>query len=537
MARVEEPVNRTARPVFRAFLGIALLLATQAGADPRDELFFGQEEDVAETADERDEIVFGNDDEEDERDARFFGDEGGDDRDALFLGGEDEVVSAGAPSDTPVFPDEDRDEGRLLEGLRIDERLGEASNRLDIGGLLYLRMQYGARTQGNPETFPVGSPNLLDVYMDARPNDRVRAFVRGRATHTFLREEEVAGDPLSFQQRGTSVALDQLWIKFDVDRRLFVTAGRQPIRWGAGRFWNPTDFLNPQRRDPLAVFDERLGVSLLKLHLPLEASGWNFYALANFEDAGLAEKIGGALRLEKLVGLTEISLSLAARKDHPLQLGADVTFPIGLFDFRFEGALSRNVRRPFYRGPVSLDPGAPQPPTPYSRKDEWIPQLVAGAEIGIPYGDDDAVYVGAEYFYNGMGYDDPTLYPWLLFTGDFVPLYLGRHYAGIYASATGPGAWNDTTLIASLLGNLTDGSYLARFDWRVRLLTYLDLNTFAAVHFGNEGEFHFRLKLPAMEVPEELLPQLPPGLAETLAAGLEVPPAVLDLGVGISLRF
>src|SRR5690606_497039 len=187
--------------------------------DPRDELFFGQEEDVAETADERDEIVFGSDDEEDERDARFFGDEGGDDRDALFLGGEDEVVSAGAPSDTPVFPDEDRDEGRLLEGLRIDERLGEASNRLDIGGLLYLRMQYGARTQGNPETFPVGSPNLLDVYMDARPNDRLRAFVRGRATHTFLREEEVAGDPLSFQQRGTSVALDQLWIKFDVDRR------------------------------------------------------------------------------------------------------------------------------------------------------------------------------------------------------------------------------------------------------------------------------------------------------------------------------
>src|SRR5690606_2966860 len=179
----------------------------------------------------------------------------------------------------------------------------------------------------------------------------------------------------------------------------------------------------------------------------------------------------------------------------------------------------------------------PIPPTAFSREDEWIPQLVAGAEIGIPYGDDDAVYLGAEYFYNGLGYDDPTLDPWLLFTGDFTPLYLGQHYAGVYASAIGPGSWNDTTLIGSVLGNLTDGSFLARFDWRVRLLTYLDLNAYAALHFGNEGEFAFGLDLPAMEVPEELLPQLPPGLPEALAMGIDIPPQLLDLGVGISLRF
>lgn len=507
---------------------LALLLCTLLGAgsalaDPRDEIFFGSPEE--EESDPRDEFFFGSPEEEE-----------GDPRDALFFG-DGEVVPADAPSDTPVFPDEERDEGRLLDSSAIEERLGLAAERLDIGGLLYLRMHYGARTQGNPESFPVGSPNLLDLYLDARPNDRLRAFVRGRATHTFLREEEFGGDPLQFQQTGTNVALDQLWIKFDVDHRLYVTAGRQPIRWGAGRFWNPTDFLNTQRRDPLAVFDERLGVSLLKLHLPLEASGWNLYAIANVEDAGTADQIGGALRVEKLIGLTEFSLSLAARKDEPLQLGADVTFPIGLVDFRFEGAFLRNVRRPFYRGPVSLDPENPIPPTAFSREDEWIPQLVAGAEIGIPYGDDDAIYLGAEYFYNGMGYDEPTLYPWLLFTGDFTPLYLGRHYAGLYASATGPGSWNDTTLIASLLGNLSDGSFLSRFDWRVRLLTYLDFNAYVAVHFGNEGEFHFGLNLPAMEVPEELLPQLPPGLGEVLAQGLSVPPQFLDLGVGISLRF
>lgn len=518
------------RLLFFATLLLALPGPAGAEVDPRDDLFFGGEEE-----EERNDPS-SDDEEKDERDALFFGSED-EDRDALFFGSESEVIPADAPSDTPVFPDEERHEGRLLDGATIEDRLGLAAERLEIGGLLYLRMQYGARNQGNPETFPIGSPNLLDLYMDARPNERLRAFARGRATHTFLREAELGADPMQFQQTGTNVALDQLWIKFDVEHRLYVTAGRQPIRWGAGRFWNPTDFLNPQRRDPLAVFDERLGVSLLKLHLPLEASGWNLYAIANVEDAGTAEQVGGALRLEKLIGLTEFSLSLAARKDDPLQLGADITFPIGLIDFRFEGAFLRGVRRPFYRGPVSLDPEDPIPPTAFSREDEWIPQLVAGAEIGIPYGDDDAVYLGAEYFYNGMGYDEATLYPWLLFTGDFTPLYLGKHYAGVYASAIGPGSWNDTTLIASLLGNLSDGSFLGRFDWRVRLLTYLDFNAFAALHFGNEGEFAFGLRLPSMEVPEELVPQLPPGLDEVLAMGIDLAPPLLDLGVGISLRF
>lgn len=527
-------------PLARAPSLLAILLGLVlavggAAADPRDEFFFGSPEE--EESDPRDELFFGIEEEEsDPRDELFFGSEEEDERDALFFGEDAGTIPADAPSDTPVFPDEERDEGRLFDSRMIEDRLGMAAERLEIGGLLYLRMNYGARTQGNPESFPIGSPNLLDIYMDARPSERLRAFARGRATHTFLRETDGA-DPMVFQQTGTSVALDQLWIKFDVEHRLYVTAGRQPIRWGAGRFWNPTDFLNPQRRDPLAVFDERLGVSLLRLHLPLEASGWNFYAIANVEDAGLAEEIGGAFRLEKLIGLTEFSLSMAARKDAPLQLGADITFPLGLFDFRFEGALSRNVRRPFYRGPVSLDPAQPIPPTPFSREDEWIPQLVAGTEIGIPYGDDDAVYLGAEYFYNGMGYDDPKLYPWLLFTGDFTPLYLGQHYAGVYASAIGPGSWNDTTLIASLLGNLSDASFLTRFDWRVRLLTYLDLNAFAALHFGNRGEFAFELDLPGMEVPEELLPQLPPGLGEALAEGVHIPPPLLDLGIGLSLRF
>ncbi len=51
---------------------------------------------------------------------------------------------------------------------------------LKIGGQLYLRAQTtGARGQA-PGTWSFSSPSLLDAYLDARPNDRVRGFVQGR---------------------------------------------------------------------------------------------------------------------------------------------------------------------------------------------------------------------------------------------------------------------------------------------------------------------------------------------------------------------
>lgn len=554
-------------------VGAAILIAGPAFAadDPRDEMFFGADEPEAPpprparprtdaapeprasgagaAADDRDEAFFGGSSDgdasrapaasSDERDAAFFGDASdasSDERDDAFFGTDEDVVSASAPKDRPVTSDELQEEGRLLSGDEIERRMGLRENKLDVGGSLFLRMNYAASSEGIPETFPVDSPNLLDLYLDARPTDRLRAFVRGRVTHYFHESEGEAAFG-GARRGGTSGALDQLWLKFDVERTVFVTAGRQSIRWGVGRFWNPTDFLNIQRRDPLAVIDERLGVSLVKLHLPVESSGWNFYGIANVENTSRLDEIGGAFRVEKLIGLTEFSISTSVRKDQPFLVGADISFPVGFLDLRAEGALTHGDRRAFYRGPAGLSPL--RLPERYSREDEWIPQAVVGAEVAIAYSDEDSLSVGAEYFYNGAGYDDTDLYPWLFLSGAYSPLYLGRHYAAVYASAAGPGNWNDTTLIASLLSNLGDGSFLGRFDYRVRLLTFLDVNAFVAWHFGSEGEMHFGMDLPKVDLGEDvpLPPGVSPQMAEVLAKGVHVVPPLVDVGLGMQLRF
>lgn len=413
-------------------------------------------------------------------------------------------------------------------GPSLAERVAAAADKLAIGGRLYLRLDWYTTEGPAPERYTLQSPNLLDVYLDARPNDRVRAYVQGRLRYDFtVRQEAAAAEGetapetnLFGTRKGLEASLDQLWLKFDIARRAYITFGRQPIRWGTGRFWNPTDFLNSSFRDPLAVFDERLGVSLLKVHIPIESLGWNLYAIADFSGADRPDRIGGALRAEMLLGPAEVALSFADRKAEPTRLGVSVSFPLGLFDFNAEFAALHGVRSKRYTGRLDLSSSPIELPVPKDQRDEWFFRATAGVEVGIGYGDNDAVYFGAEYFFNELGYDSENLYLPLAAAGEFTPLYMGKHYLGVYALLSGPGRFDDMSFIASSINNLSDRSGLVRLDYRVRVLTHLDFNVYTSAHYGRPGEFHFSYKLE----PTDIFPGL--------EKGLRIPAPVVDVGFG-----
>jgi hypothetical protein len=107
------------------------------------------------------------------------------------------------------------------------------------------------------------------------------------------------------------VQLDQFWLRFDLWRTLFVTIGRQHVHWGTAHFWSPTDFLHVQRRNPLDTFDARPGTDMLKLHLPIESTNWNFYAYAiagGYNDTPTLYSVSGAARAEFVAGSNELGL-------------------------------------------------------------------------------------------------------------------------------------------------------------------------------------------------------------------------------------
>jgi hypothetical protein len=409
--------------------------------------------------------------------------------------------------------------------------VGRAEDALAIGGQLYLRAQTTFLEGDPPGDAALSLPNILDVYLDARPNDRVRGFVLGRLTFDpTLPPPGTTPAALDVQSlftaggiaRGTSEprgALDQAWVNFDVARRVFVTAGRQHAKWGVGRFWNPTDYLHPVRRDPLAVFDVRTGTTMLKLHGPWEARGWNGYAVAVTQDVAgdprdtsRLGRVGVGGRAEIVLGPMELGLDALAQDGHRPRFGVDVSSGVWDLDLYAEAALRTSVDTPRWRAVPGADPGLPVAQR-FERHDPIgsTLQLVLGGNYAVKYSDEDAVTFGAEYFYDQSGYDSPSIYPVLLAVGGlgggpasfgaiqnpflgqpnpFTAFYLGRHYAGAFASLPAPGRWNDTTFTLSVLGNLSDKSFVARLDHSVLALTYLRIETYVGARFGTpEGEF------------------------------------------------
>lgn len=419
--------------------------------------------------------------------------------DDVFGSGSTEPAPATEPTSAPpTDPDFQGDLGdrQFSETTNADiaSRLGLADERLTIGGKLYLRVNAYPEEGADFDTTTFDNPNFVDLFADVRPNDRVRGFVSGRFAYDFTVQD---GDVDAYGQavEPGSVTLDQMWLKFDVAKKVYVTFGRQRIKWGAGRFWNPTDFLNAQVLDSLAFYDERTGVGLLKVHVPFEKAGVNVYGVANFEGADAFDQVGGAGRIEWAVGPGELSVSAAARKDQPYRLGGDASFALGPFDVHAEGDVQHGDGLHHYTGTLDWDTFTF--PEEQDWSDEWVPQVVAGAELGIKYSDQDALYVGGEYFYNGLGYEDPAIYPYLLFEGDFVPFYLGKQYAGGYVYVPSPGRWNDSSFTLSSLNNLSDQTGVVRLDYAQTVLTFLKLNFYASLNYGDEGgEFHFAYDVP-----------------------------------------
>jgi hypothetical protein len=400
---------------------------------------------------------------------------------------------------------------------------------LKIGGQFYLRGSLSASEGQPPSRWRLGAPTLVDGYFDARPNDRVRGMVVGRLRYdpTLAEATSAAASPFAAGSTGPgpTVALDQLWLRFDLERTVFVTAGKQHVKWGTARFWNPTDFLSSQRRDPLAVFDERTGVTMLKLHAPWEATGANFYAIGLFEDvggAGTLGQVGGAARAEFVLGQAEIGVDGYAQRGRASQLGFDFSAGIWELDLYGELALKSGRGVTGYRRPAAVDPAKGIDGLVESYE---LGGLLASATVGaswsVRYNDEDVLMLGAEYFYNPAGAGSRELYPWLIYKGEFTPFYVGQHYAGGYAVLMAPGSWNNTNFVFSTLGNLSDRSFVSRLDYSVVVLTHLRFEAWGAAHYGNKGgEFRFGLEIPAMTLPDDTVIERVSLAAPTFEAGL-----------------
>lgn len=401
---------------------------------------------------------------------------------------------------------------------------------LSIGGQLYLRSSLTFSDRGSFGEQRVSLPGLLDIYLDARPEDRVRAFISGRLSYnpSLAESSALPGDLQGLWGSSvsrTSVVLDQLWLKTDIARRVFLTIGQERVKWGASRLWNPNDFLNKARLDPTALYDERTGVPLLKAHVPIGEH--NLYVIALTDGVSSLDQLGVAGRFEWVMADGEYAISAIYGAGRTTAIGLDISTPLGPLDFTLEASLSDETSRKRYQGTLDLENRILPTSEPFGK---WLPRISAGLSYQTKYNDEDLFIFGLEYFYNAAGTDNTSIYPWLALQGDLQPFYLGQHYLGFFASLPSPGDWNNSSFSLAALGNLSDKSFLTRLDFSQRLHSKLRLEAYAQGHFGTRGgELHFGYEVPDIAPIPNILPDGIP--AFSLAA------PVVALGLNLRVAF
>lgn len=454
---------------------------------------------------------------------------------------------------TPPPQESEREREEMLFGGEEDEesaedefsngRVQEESQPLEVGGQLYMQLGTSIADSTQVKDHIFQAPTLFELFLDSRPNDQLRGFARGRITWNPSTQPESTGTESG--EARTSVLLDELWMKFDANRTVFFTLGQAHVRWGATRIWNPVDVLQPTRKDPLSFYDQRVGVPQLKMHIPIESLGWNFYLIGLTDSVQTFDQAGAGARAEFVFSTVEMGLTGAFRSSADPKAGLDLSMGIGDLDWTAECGLTF---------PDSSDPDI---------------QISTGLEYGISVFDNDVLYIGTEFFYNPNGYDsleeavydkigvtpeevdagfaliEPTLNgesgdttetsdliiddstsQWINQTlaslNEIEPFYLGKLYGGILISLPNPGSWNEVSFSFLTLSNLSDKSALSRFDVSFTLLRDLQLQTYVTGFWGLPGELRFG-----------------PGAWGTLKDKIEVfvelPPTQL-MQVGLNLR-
>ena len=355
---------------------------------------------------------------------------------------------------------------------------------LTLGGRLELQATLLKSSSNSFGDSPVNQSTGAELYLDSRPTDDLRGFVKGALT------QRKAPGTAGSQSVSNDISLYEMWIKWGGKSAIYTTVGKQKLKWGAASFWNPTDFLAVQNKDPLATYDIRPGANLVKLHMPFEKSGHNLYAIVDLENTTSAHSPRLATRAEFNYGFGdftgELTTTLAGGKDQPLRFGLDLSTGLGPVDLILESAWTRRSNQKFYEK-ITTENGNIE----FKNRDRAksaIPQVVAGLRYDIKYSDSDSANVSVEYFWNDAGYSDVALEAYSFIQGQTQRLYLANRYAAASLVLAQPGSFNDSTLIFSALANLADKSWLARTSLSHKISTRSRIE-FAIAKTGGAGEF------------------------------------------------
>jgi hypothetical protein len=369
-------------------------------------------------------------------------------------------TAAPTAATTPATMDEQGLNGSSPKGFAPS-----SDDHLQIGGNFAIQGDVFIRHNVPLKDSAASNPNLLFLYADSKLDNDARVFAKLRL---FLDPTGTSGgasgdlsNPYGSGAGASDnlkVSLQELKLSANIDKKLFFTFGRQKVKYGAAKFFNPTDFLNSQPLNFFLPSDERPGVDMVKAHLPSGTA--NLYAVGMVGTAGTTNPSGGYFRgelgydgIEGFLGAGEIALSgILPRVQGPQTIfdlsriakaGFDISQELGDLDFYFEGAAGQ------------ADNG------------DWKMAGSVGASWQIRYADrsSNTVSLQGEYFNAGQ-------------TAEFgvLSIFLPE-----------PGDLKDVSFVATSLFSFQDESGLSRLDILYNFTPQINGRLYGSGHWGKVG--------------------------------------------------
>ncbi len=340
-----------------------------------------------------------------------------------------------------------------------ETKLDKIEKKLQVGGHFATQADFYLRDDFPLKDTAVSNPNILFLYLDSKLERDARVFARVRAFYDPTGTSGGGGagnfsNPYGARgSKNVKASLQELKYSANIDQKIFLTVGRQKVKYGAAKFFNPTDFLNSQPLNFFLPSDERPGIDMVKAHIPSGVA--NFYAakmVGNLASSG--NPAGSYFRGEvaydgggDFLGSGEISVSGFFPRGQPDRVGFDISQAVGDFDIYFEGATGKNSAG------------------------DWKSVYSMGAGREIRYADRASNILSLQ--------------------GEFFYAKKVAEYGIFSLSLPEPGSLKDVTIANTNLYSFLDKSGLSRLDMVYTITPEINGMIYAAAHWGRlGGVFH-----------------------------------------------
>lgn len=207
------------------------------------------------------------------------------------------------------------------------------------------------------------------------------------------------------------ISVFKLFSDFSWNDTAFFRFGKQPIRWGVGYFFSPSDDVFALNSiDFTNSSADREGPIALTALIPIPKTQHNLYLITSYaQDATLAEDIAVGAKAEFVFGTVETALAAYYQKDASPKGFLMATTGYKDFSFFGEGALALGSKKTYL---VKRDTALVVIPTVLSvdyktEERDSYDKLVFNGTLGTMYSNSDLkLTVMAQYLFNSDGYAD-----------------------------------------------------------------------------------------------------------------------------------